>query len=616
MAPKEGPQTGERPAEGDQNLDATERADTSVEASDGLTNGAETLKAGALHTAYLEKSEQIEQEKAANDKITIKQSLVVDLRKNSRVLNKKTSEQESDVDQVTNLKDETARRLRVYTENRDGEWYTLNYKELGSDSQGATHELNIGLGDILLDPDIKDILIQKKGSDRPIKCHRGPAEDSKHKGRIGFLDEENRYVATHTHDKFKILTEKETNKDNPTEAKTYVEAVKAQDHARETQEIKLLKNNSFGQIETEIPTEESELDPKLTVVEQIKKSLNASQREMASIIEAEFKAAGLIKPNLIAAAIINAYYESSLIADREPDDKTSGERSYGLFMVNIDANPSMTKEDCFDPHKNTQFIINEVQGKPGEKLLASAESGASVQELTRLFSKHIERCVDEPKNGHSARARKSLSWFNKKEIIPTEEYLANKQYETANGEIAKLNLKSNQETWIIGSSIAAGLGIQNRDESIGTFGVIGGDPTEIGNEIENNLKPRIALMTKAGKMTLPKRVILIGMALNGLAETTEDEKAQESARQNLAAYSRIANMLEELGIAVVKISPENLYEKKRTSIMAFNAELKKTPYYLETTLDQAPATELTSDTLHLQEPANNRVFDAEKKLRG
>lgn len=597
-------------------VDPATRTDSSVDAAQNLgqIENVEAPPAGALHTTYLDKSDkQIDEQKALADKATIRQTSIRDLRKNSRVLNKKPADntQESELDQVTNLKDETARRLRVYTKARDGEWYTLDYKDLGADSEGATHEFNVGLGDILLDTDIQEVLIQKRGSSKPIKCHRGIADDRKHKGRVGFLDKEGHYVATHTNDKFRILTGVGTDLTVPKQVTKCATAIKIEDEARATQEINLRVKHDFGTIDTEIPTEESDIDsdPEVSVVDQIKIKLSPSKRAAAETIEKTFIEEGITNRNLIAAAIINAERESSL----NPEIIGDNGNSVGLFQLNSTGDGAgMSMEDKQDPVKNTKKIIAKLKSDKGSTLRSRATAGASVQELTYIFARDMEQCVDEPVNGYAARAKASLDWFNKKDVVPTEDYLV-KNYTTANGEVAELSLRSNQETWIIGSSIAAGLGRQNQDQNIGTFGIIGGDPVEIGNELENNLKPRIAKMQKAGKMTLPKRVILIGMALNGLSTNGNTE---DTVRDNLAGYEKIASILEGLGISEVKFSPENLYQGKLAQVKAFNEAVKKIPArYLDTGIDSQD-TELTSDTLHLQTSANQKVFDAEKKLRG
>lgn len=114
---------------------------------------------------------------------------------------------------VENIQNETIKRLLAYTDYNEQEdsgdykdkWFALDYQKIG----GAEHEREIGLGDILIDPSIKNILVIKDG--QILKAHRGTVPGEKaHGGRVGFMDENNDYIATHTKDKFRILSNSET----------------------------------------------------------------------------------------------------------------------------------------------------------------------------------------------------------------------------------------------------------------------------------------------------------------------------------------------------------------------------------------------------------------------
>ena len=113
---------------------------------------------------------------------------------------------------VENIQNETIKRLLAYTDYNEQEdsgdykdkWFTLDYQNVG----GAEHEREIGLGDILIDPRIKSILVIKDG--QILKAHRGTVPQGKaNGGRVGFMDENNDYIATHTKDKFRILSNSE-----------------------------------------------------------------------------------------------------------------------------------------------------------------------------------------------------------------------------------------------------------------------------------------------------------------------------------------------------------------------------------------------------------------------
>ncbi|MBT4917332.1 hypothetical protein HN709_04145 [Candidatus Peregrinibacteria bacterium] len=105
----------------------------------------------------------------------------------------------------TSLQEETARRLKLYTTPEADGWMKLNYEKLGSDKHGMSHELYVGLGDILLDPSIQKIAVnrfnRKTKQWETIVAKRGYARN-----RPAFVDSNNEYVATRTNDKFRILS--------------------------------------------------------------------------------------------------------------------------------------------------------------------------------------------------------------------------------------------------------------------------------------------------------------------------------------------------------------------------------------------------------------------------
>lgn len=123
---------------------------------------------------------------------------------------------------------ETKRRINAYTDGKDAEgWYTLNYERLGKDSTGFSHEMGIGLGDILIDPNIREIEVDRGGE--IIKATRAVVSKGRHNGRVGFVDENGDYIATHTGDKFKII---ETETAKKTDEK-YLEEFRAETDARQ-----------------------------------------------------------------------------------------------------------------------------------------------------------------------------------------------------------------------------------------------------------------------------------------------------------------------------------------------------------------------------------------------
>ncbi|MFH1284195.1 MAG: hypothetical protein ABIH78_01240 [Candidatus Peregrinibacteria bacterium] len=203
------------------------RTEAAADIAAGLQEGAEVSGAtekvdvpGELHGKFLDMVKNIDKSTVGKDVKKIQSLLIEDIRFNPRVL-KERGDKETDQEQIANLKEETARRIRVYTNDYDNEWYTLDYARLGSDRKGLSHEMNVGLGDILLDPEIKEILVEKDG--RMIKATRGVVEKGMHIGRLGFLDDETgEYVSTFTGDRFRILKSGEIN----------ISAIKKEDEAR------------------------------------------------------------------------------------------------------------------------------------------------------------------------------------------------------------------------------------------------------------------------------------------------------------------------------------------------------------------------------------------------
>ncbi len=162
--------------------------------------------AGLLHKKYLDRVKKITASIAAADVKKLRTSSITDVRYNTRLLKVKTGV-EKDKDQVENVKIETQRRLKAYTSAYDGKWYTLDYAKMGNDAKNRSHEDYVGLGDIIIDPSITDIIIDRGG--KYILAKRGVVQHGKHKGRVGFIDTNGYYAYSNTGDKLRILTKSE-----------------------------------------------------------------------------------------------------------------------------------------------------------------------------------------------------------------------------------------------------------------------------------------------------------------------------------------------------------------------------------------------------------------------
>lgn len=178
----------------------------------------EANKAEAVHSSYIKKIDTINK----NDKIPNKEkdhaTLKNDSIENIRYTRVFTKEGTKPVEKVTNLKEETARRIRAYTSNFDGKWYTIDYASMGNDSSGKSHEMGVGLGDILLDPDITDILVNRNG--KMIRATKGIVASGRHKGRVGFIAN-GKYIGTRSGHKFRILSKSEVDINNAEQVAAY-----------------------------------------------------------------------------------------------------------------------------------------------------------------------------------------------------------------------------------------------------------------------------------------------------------------------------------------------------------------------------------------------------------
>lgn len=177
-------------------------------------------KPGELHSKYLEKVEKIDEKETKADREKLFSSKLADIRYKHRLL-KDPKADETPEEARSNLKEETTRRIRSLTRENDKEWYTIDYQKI--------YEMTLGLGDILLDPDIQNVLIEKDG--HTILGHRGVIASKRFKGRVGFMDQNGNYIATYTGDKFRIL------KSNENPIGEYKKAIEEEQKARDAHRV-------------------------------------------------------------------------------------------------------------------------------------------------------------------------------------------------------------------------------------------------------------------------------------------------------------------------------------------------------------------------------------------
>ncbi len=575
-------------------------ADAEAKKNTEKTEEKQETPAGKVHQTYFEKTEAISETDAEKDREKLRANDIKTIRFNSRLLKEK-AEKEDESTQALGIKEETQKRIKAYTDKTEKDWYILNYQRLGSDKKGQTHEMNVGLGDILLDPDIKEILV-KKADGSVIKAHRGVvAIRQNHAGRQAFLDENNQYVDTYTGDKFRILSNQETDLKDPKSLKKYLEEFSTEEKVRQEN-----KKHFDDEIKTTQDQDayytEANLDPNKSIVEQIKIPLSGSQKESARIIEKVFKESlqgkGLSDEaiaKIIAAAIVNSYKESRLNASNRTGD---GGHSIGLFQVN-DAGgagayllKTMSREESIiyrqNPENNCKIILErEILKGFGKTLLARAKAGASVTELAAIFSRDIER----PKDKYGAmqgRAKQALVMFGERTSNTSEE-IAERIDNGKEGYNGKgiIKLRSNQDSWIFGSSGAVAMNNLKNGLNLGNtgfFGIVGISPGKFYERLQGT-------WPKISQLKLPKQVVLVGLAANGLGSNTDT-----AVQKNIDTYASIKKFLEEKGVKV-KIATVQPAAGLGDQISRFNNELRK-KYDPDTLIDIAKYT-TTEDGKHL-----------------
>ena len=454
-----------------------------------------------------------------DDLTTIKSSSIEEIRKNPWLLTKIT-DKDSVENKIRGVKQETIRRISIYTSKKSDDWYTIDYASKGSDKEGLSHEENIGLGDILLDSGIEAVQVKKDGE--LINGHRGIVQSGRHKGRLGFLDENNQYIATHTGDQFKISAKTTININIPD--------VKSEYFRNLQKEIKIRKDNVASNYEP-INLDEKNSD----VVSLINIRLNREQKENALIVEQVFKEAGL-PASVTAAALVNAHAESKI---RNIKCRIPGEDSAGIFQLNIrGAGHGMSLKDRLDPQKNAKRIVKVIKGRFGKKLLKAAKNGASVNELAAIFSRDIER----PKETQLAMShRRQLAQRMFRNHIPYEPQRALVQ-NTAQESPERFNP---EKTVVLGASLLGGAANQF-PRGITNLTQKGKGISYMRRIFDKNIKPH------PGKFNT---LVLSGATVNSFPQGSLNQaKIDNAFAQITEDMSYIIQSAKEMGLKVVVIT--------------------------------------------------------------
>lgn len=384
------------------------RQEEGLKTAEGLTEKpttkdlADETANGLIQKSYLQNIESLKAH-TEPDRTKLKKASIENVRYQSRLLVEPAKEKETPIEQIKNLKQETARRIKAYSSKIEGEWITLNYEQIGSDTKGRSHEYYVGLGDILVDPDITEIEVVKNG--KTFKCIRSTGSSGRNCFKYAEGNRKGRYCSTFTGDQYRILSKTEVDLNNETEVKNYIKKTD-----QETQNKSTYKENEESREYT--PT----IDENNSIASQINRKLTAEQAKMVNIIEEEFTAAlsseGLspiaIK-KIVAAAVVNAWHESTL----NPNAVGDSGASVGLFQLHIrGAGSGLTTETRKDPRTNARIILKrEVLGSFGEKLIRAAKNpNSTVAQLTAIFCERIERPRNKEIQGQR-RARTAMQFF-------------------------------------------------------------------------------------------------------------------------------------------------------------------------------------------------------------
>lgn len=573
--------------------------ESAVQTSEGLTNPDNPEnKAGEIHQSYLNKVKAIDEKEVKIDRNKLFSSKLADIRFKNNLL-------------VEDLKEETTKRLRALSSEFDNKWYTVDYQKI--------YEMTLGLGDILLDPDIENILVEKDG--KIILGHRGVVPSGKkHQGRVGFLDENNNYIATYTGDKFKILSKNEKSLDE------YQKAVQSEQKSREINrpsfeaETKALESYSapyvapeqiiktFGKTEitTGLVEQATQSSRKGTRVKEFT-DLESQNQPLAQVIRGVCLALGC-REALIYATYL---HESGFKGGKTFGDRHLKGGSVGIGQFRPGTWATISKDQEFRSYVNKHYPGQDFDR--GENLLA--DIAASVVLLKRIARKgRID--LTQPlstadvvylRGGYNAgkgepyrqsylktgTCRYMPFVYNYRRLEKGYMELINQKKESELGKgvfEAKLDqqkgpgryfeefkwgerkrpgvcdLASGQDTWIFGSSIS----YMMRGNTVGKTGVYGIGALDAPRFLQD-LEGRWEGIVRAG-VTPPKQVILLGLSMNGLRN--KNGNPQSIARKEIAENMRIVNFLKSKGVTNVKIALEHSYSKNLGPIIAYNNLLK------------------------------------------
>lgn len=579
-------------------------------------------KAGSLQAFYLEKSQGLS-EKTESFRKTLKEANLKDILSKNNLLS-----QEEDL--ITRLQNNSAGRISAYTKAFDGEWYTLDYKQVG----GMRHELNIGLADVILDTSVENVLILRDGESQPIKAHRDIVQIGKHKGRVGFVnDETGEYVATFTGDKFKILDNKfkfdEKGKAN------YLKLYETEKAARDkfAEEFQEITEGSFINTGLDLDTELALGKMSQTSDEYAKERLNKNGADGRKVLEYSKRSCDEFKipyPIFKEMVLVESHFNPSA---QNPKSTAGGlgqfiDGTWNRFIQYANSNnifhkewgeKPLTKKHKKNPycsafatawlmsqtknrfedldkkplhHQGVIYYLAHHEGIAGAKQFLAfiekmkTDGARDFKDIKDKFSENPEvygKLLDGRqrnlmhKNPNEQMAVYKLAKKvgfkaaqSDKELM--KKVRSNIREFTVQVGSSKLpgviNLKEG-ETAVFGSSTA--LHLLGKENVLG----IGGANPDLFFKHLKTLWPQI-------EDKKPSKVILAGMPLNAqVGGNVENWKNKQ-----LSTYMKIAKFLEEKGISV-KFATLQPYPSKIEAVKAFNEELRTNSKYSNYVVDTA-----------------------------
>jgi hypothetical protein len=545
---------------------------------------------GKIHTKYYERIKKMDAKTKASYRTSMASLKASAIRGDARILNKPKGK-ETGKQRILSLREEQARRIAAYTSQCGAKSYILKYP--------SNHEYTIGCGEIFL---CAQFLKIEKSDGTIVYAKRMKTPSGKYKGRLAFctVGKPHEYVATYSGEKVTILDNVErVNVNDPKAVTAHVKILDQEAAARTSHATYFKKTEEVYRGSSYTPAVDDykkggKLDLNVAkgkgILAQMRpawlKKLSATQRKSVQIIEQEFIKAGLTNPNLIAAAIVNAYKESSLRPSIQSCCKISKrgwnergfrdskgklrEDSWGLFQMNAAASVSMKKgmtesqkaiirarrvqfrADMRDPVKNCAKVIKRIKSWRGRQLLAASAAGMGVPELARLFTIHIEICANRFEVGKQ-RGRFAMKMFKNSER-PKEKSIIRRfagppwGKKSPNG---RIRIKPGQKKWVIGSSTISGscqpyLG-KGVDSKIGHIGIGAYHAGRMLKFLKGKFSEKGTYWEALKNMTPPSTIILAGFALNSIGKSGGSDAAV--VNKSIKRHKALKKFFEDWGKA-------------------------------------------------------------------